>query len=176
MGFLRQECWSGLSFPSPVDHILSELSTMTCQSWVALHGMAHSFIELDKVWSMWSDWLVFCWKITEVQSSVSFNLLGNEGEGVYGKVIFDLNLEISVEHWEVNMLGKVPQFNITGLCGNSNAWAGCINRAKSSVHIECNKVINAQFSSFTQSCPTLCDPMNCSTPDLLVQNQLPEFT
>ena len=27
---------------------LSELSTMTCLSWVALQGMAHSFIELDK--------------------------------------------------------------------------------------------------------------------------------
>ena len=33
---------------SPVDHVLSELSTMTRPSWVALHGMAHSFIELDK--------------------------------------------------------------------------------------------------------------------------------
>ena len=31
-----------------MDHILSELSTMTCLSWVALHGMAPSFIELDK--------------------------------------------------------------------------------------------------------------------------------
>lgn len=29
----------------PVDHILSELSAMLCQSWVALHIMAHSFIE-----------------------------------------------------------------------------------------------------------------------------------
>ena len=48
MGFSRQECWSGLTFPSLVDHILSELSTMTRLSWVALHGMAHSFIELDK--------------------------------------------------------------------------------------------------------------------------------
>ena len=38
----------GLPFPSPVDHIFSELSTMTRLSWVALHGMAHSFIELDK--------------------------------------------------------------------------------------------------------------------------------
>ena len=34
--------------PFPVDSILLELSTMTCPSWVALHGMAHSFIELDK--------------------------------------------------------------------------------------------------------------------------------
>ena len=31
-----------------MDHILSELSTMTRPSWAALHGMAHSFIELDK--------------------------------------------------------------------------------------------------------------------------------
>ena len=48
MGFSRQEYRNGLPFPSPVDHILSELSAMTCLSWVALHGMAHSFIELDK--------------------------------------------------------------------------------------------------------------------------------
>ena len=48
MGFARQEYWRGLPFPSPVDHILWELSTMTCPSWVALHGMAHTFIELDK--------------------------------------------------------------------------------------------------------------------------------
>ena len=48
MGFSRQEYWSGLPFPSPMDHVLSELFTMTCPSWVALHGMAHSFIELDK--------------------------------------------------------------------------------------------------------------------------------
>ena len=31
-----------------LDHILSELSTMTHLSWVALHGMAHHVIELDK--------------------------------------------------------------------------------------------------------------------------------
>ena len=34
--------------PSPEDHILSELSTMTCSSWVTLQSMAQSFIELDK--------------------------------------------------------------------------------------------------------------------------------
>ena len=33
-----------------------------------------------------------------------------------------------------------------------------------------------QFSSATQSCPTLCDPMNHSTPGLPVHHQLPEFT
>ena len=48
MGFSRQEFWSDLPFPSPVDHILSELSTMCHLSWVPLQGMAHSFIEIDK--------------------------------------------------------------------------------------------------------------------------------
>ena len=33
-----------------------------------------------------------------------------------------------------------------------------------------------QFSSVTQSCLTLCDPMNRSTPGLPVLHQLPEFT
>ena len=36
--------------------------------------------------------------------------------------------------------------------------------------------ITVQFSSVAQSCPTLCDPMNCSTPGLPVHHQLPEFT
>ena len=35
---------------------------------------------------------------------------------------------------------------------------------------------SVQFSSFAQSCLTLCDPMNCSTPGLPVHHQLPEFT
>ena len=33
-----------------------------------------------------------------------------------------------------------------------------------------------QFSSVAQSCPTLCDPMNHSTPGLPVHHQLQEFT
>ena len=48
MGFSRQEYWNGLPSPSPMDHVLSELSTTTHPSWVALHSMAQSFIELDK--------------------------------------------------------------------------------------------------------------------------------
>ena len=35
---------------------------------------------------------------------------------------------------------------------------------------------SVQFSSVTQSCPTLFDPMNHSTPGLPVHHQLPEFT
>ena len=44
MGFSQEECWSGLLSSPPVGHVLSELSTVSCPFWVALHGMAHSFI------------------------------------------------------------------------------------------------------------------------------------
>ena len=36
--------------------------------------------------------------------------------------------------------------------------------------------LSVQFSSVTQSCPTLRDPMNRSMPGLPVHHQLPEFT
>ena len=36
--------------------------------------------------------------------------------------------------------------------------------------------IESHFSSVTQSCPTLCHPMNRSMPGLPVHHQLPEFT
>ena len=35
---------------------------------------------------------------------------------------------------------------------------------------------SVQFSSVSQSCPTLCDPTDCNTPGLPVHHQLPEFT
>ena len=59
MVFSRQEYWSGLPFPSPMDHILSGLFTMTRPSWVALQAWL-GFIELDKAMVLvWLDWLVF---------------------------------------------------------------------------------------------------------------------
>ena len=57
MGFSRQEYWSGLPFPSLVDHVLSELSTVTCPSWVAWLIVS---LSKAKLWSMWSVWSVFC--------------------------------------------------------------------------------------------------------------------
>ena len=40
------------------------------------------------------------------------------------------------------------------------------------MNIYCALDALVQFSSVIQSCPTLCDPMNCSTPGLLVHHQL----
>ena len=45
------------------------------------------------------------------------------------------------------------------------------------IWVSCRQHISSvQFSSVAQSCPTLCDPMNCSTPGLPVHHELPEFT
>jgi len=57
-------------------------------------------------------------------------------------------------------------FSPSGFMYRANLWCHLHRRTFSSV----------QFSSVTQSCPTLCDPMNCSTPGLPVHHQLPEFT
>ena len=46
-----------------------------------------------------------------------------------------------------------------------------MKRYSTSVMVQLSSV-----SSVTQSCPTLCDPMNHSTPGLPVHHQLPEFT
>ena len=47
--FSQKVYQGGLPFPPPVDHVLSELSSMTWLSWVALHSMSHNFIELHKL-------------------------------------------------------------------------------------------------------------------------------
>ena len=44
------------------------------------------------------------------------------------------------------------------------------------IHIQFSTQAVIQFSSVAQSCPTLCDPMNSSTPGLPVLHQLPQST
>ena len=57
------------------------------------------------------------------------------------------------------------------LCEESSIWFHyLLPTAQTSL------ALSVQFSSVAQSCPTLCDPMNRSTPGLPVHHQLPEFT
>jgi len=51
-----------------------------------------------------------------------------------------------------------------------HSWWGCNGCS------HCGKQHSVQFSSVTQSCPTPCDPIYCSTPDLPVHHQLLEPT
>ena len=56
----------------------------------------------------------------------------------------------------------------------SNYWVHRIKRTAESLISGLS--ISVTLSSVTQSCPTLCDPMNHSSPGLPVHHQLPEFT
>ena len=55
-----------------------------------------------------------------------------------------------------------------------------VNGTGDGSRVQCYKeqycIRSDQIRSVTQSCPTLCDPMNRSTPGLPVHHQLPEFT
>ena len=73
-------------------------------------------------------------------------------------------LQIAVKRREVKGKGEKERYT------NLNAEFQRITRRDNKAFL------SDQFSSVAQSCPTLCDPMNHSTPGLSVHRQLPEFT
>ena len=64
-------------------------------------------------------------------------------------------------------LSEISPFEKATYCATPTMW-----------HSEKAKLLlcSVQSSSVAQSCPTLCDPMNCSTPGLPGHHQLPKFT
>ena len=68
-------------------------------------------------------------------------------------------------------LVPLPFLNPAGT--SQSSWAYCWTVSWRILSITFSSV---QFSSVAQSCPTLCDPMNRSTPGLPVHHQPPEFT
>ena len=72
----------------------------------------------------------------------------------------------------MNIQGLFP-LGLTGLISlqSKGLW-----RVFSSTIVQKHQFFSVQFSSFAQSCLTLCDPMDYSMPGLPVHYQLPEFT
>ena len=79
---------------------------------------------------------------------------------------------------------ELPQGNTATNCeggtGNrektNQSAFGFIGRNPSQTNLGWKKEVSVQVSSVAQSCPTLCDPMDCSTPGLPVHHQLLEST
>ena len=69
-------------------------------------------------------------------------------------------------------------------CANRHAKSTFIRGRETASHACFMKAVSSprkgpgslQFSLVAQSCPTLCDPTDCSMPGLPVHHQLPEFT
>ena len=70
----------------------------------------------------------------------------------------------------------VPCFEMSTFCWSNSAWIVCLSKIKSNLRDWYAMFSSVQFSSVAQSCPTLCDPMNHSTPGLPVHHQFLEFT
>ena len=77
----------------------------------------------------------------------------------YPKILSQFCVNLS-SHLSMPVYAKIKQ--------RQNGAMGCVLRPF--------PLFSSQFSSVAQSCPTLCNPMNRSTPGLPVHHQLPEFT
>ena len=88
-----------------------------------------------------------------------------KGFSIVNEAEVDVFLELSCFFHDPADVGNL-------ISGSSAFSKSSLNIRKFSVHV----LLKAQFSSVTQSCPTLCDPMNCSTPGLPIHHQLLEFT
>ena len=71
--------------------------------------------------------------------------------------------------------GVQRQFSCPFLCNFRSRWQAELLSLTCIISMEPFSKL-ASVSSVAQLCPTLCDPMDCSTPGLPVHHQLPEFT
>ena len=119
-----------------------------------------------------------CWHIECISFTASSFRIWNSSTGIPSppvalfiailpKAHLSSHSRISVSRWVITTLwlsGSLRSFFLQFLCVF----------LLSLLDIFC--FCSVQFSSVTQSCPTLCDPMNHSTPGLPVNHQLLEFT
>ena len=83
----------------------------------------------------------------------------------------------STIHIHASILSQTPLSGVSRLVMPDCLRPVDCNPPGSSVHgIFQARIRTDQIRSVAQSCPTLCDPMNCCTPGLPVRHQLPEFT
>ena len=131
------------------------------QIWRELKRPFRIFKNLPFLWNCFIGlkcyWSIPISKLSEDTSFIMINLSPQNISGMFSLC------------WAIS--GYFPACTVIG---NHPLKPYCSIRHKRSVWFNL-EVDFPQFSSVAQLCPTLCDPMNRSTPDLRVHLQLPEF-
>ena len=103
-------------------------------------------------------------------------------------VMFGIEVSVLWGWWVLRWEAPPMAASQSNLCQKRSPvyqWEGCISDRGSSRSLHICTVLwcqyfleekSVQFSSVAQSCPTLCDPMNRSTPGLPVHHKVTEFT
>ena len=99
-----------------------------------------------------------------ITRSVLQNIKGNPSEGGKG---YQMKIWIQSKDWTALELVNIWVKN------KSDYSSLYLQRSHEKTT---HSIAQFSFSSVAQSCPTLCDPMNRSTPGLPVHHPLPEFT
>ena len=118
----------------------------------------------------------FCWRLLDTHRQVQLSLLCDHASFLLGpgahKVLFLPSKSLFPQSC-VSSGASMVGLMVTSSKRTYAILKSAAPRASAPVAGHC-PIQSVQFSA--QLCPTLCDPMNCSTPGLPVHHQLPEFT
>ena len=118
------------------------------------------------------------WKIPWMEGPGRLQSMGSLGVGHNWATSLSL---FTFMHWR-RKWQPTPVFLPGESQGQGAWWAAIYGVAQSQIRLKRlsssssrHSINTVQFSSVTQSCPALCDTMDCSTPVFPVDHQLPEF-
>ena len=137
----------GLSFPPPVDHILSELSTMPRPFWMALYDMSHNFIQLCKPlhYRQWSMKLRFQYfgHLMWTADSLAKSLILGKIEGRRRRGCWRMRWLDGITH-AINMnLGKLWE-----MVRDREAWRAAVHGVAKSQILDMTRQLNKNNLSF----------------------------
>ena len=89
---------------------------------------------------------------------------------------FSIQFQLNLDYQKSNNFTIVVVQLLSHLANNAGKQSKETTFVGNSIIYYLHQSFLVQFGSVTQSCPTLCNPMNCSMPGLPVHHQLQEFT
>jgi len=200
MEFYRSEYWSRQPFPSPVNLPNPGIKARSPALWADSYQLSHKGsprilewgaypFSRESSWPRNTNWGLLHWRQILYQLSYQGSLIEKhckeKSNGIRKKIYFILTQLIlkSFSEFEYSSVKfkdfanrKTKHYQWYILKAMKYVWGYFITYQTGTNIPQGKNKRSSSFRSVAQSCPTLCDPMNCSTPGLPVHHQLPEFT